>query len=182
MTNLWPILTLLPPLAVTVFGGRSAWLWLSLVASLALMFGLVEYVIYQFGQGNTDPLFKTLLVSNSVDRAYHDTYYVITNVHALTKTVLPALIIGPLLLIAAHPRRAVTDIVLFWGVVAFALIAHFGVVVLFGMGGMPRRFVDYDEVQHVYLVGQIASLITIILAIIAALRPLRSWWIKRRAS
>jgi hypothetical protein len=105
MTNLWPILTLLAPLTVTVFSGRSAWLWLYLVASLALMFGLVKYVIYQFGQGNTDPLFKTLLLSNSADH------------RAAAVDRAPS-----------APCRAVTDIVLFWGAVAFALIAHYGVV------------------------------------------------------
>ena len=146
MTNLWPILTLLPPLTVTVFGGRSAWLWLYLIASIALMFGLVKYVIYQFGQGNTDPLFKTLLLSNSADH------------RAAAVDRGPSAPCRDRYCVVLGRRRVCTNCAL-W-----------------------RCYVDYDEVQHVYLVSQIASLITIILAIIAALRPLRSWWIKRRAS
>jgi len=176
MINVWPFLILLPPLVVTIFRGRSAWLWLSLAISTAALFGAVQHVLSQYAQGNTDPLLGFLVISGRVDTNYHDTYYIVANFTALLPMLMPSLIIGALLFLRAHPRRAKTDIFLFWAVIAASLGATYAFTIIFNGGGMPRRYIDGLNLERLLLVTRVLRYTAMILIIIAALRPILSWW------
>lgn len=183
MLPLWPLIILLPPLAVTLGRGRTAWAWLSLAIATAALTALVQFVLVQWANGNTEFLQGHLTLTTAVDGAYHDTYYVIANLNVLAATLIPALILGLLLLLPSHPRRDPVDLALFWSIIGLTLVSSYGTSLMLGNSAMPRRYVDYgDALQSVLTLKHILDLVCYVLVFIAAARPVLSWWRARKAS
>lgn len=181
MTPNWVFLVLLPPLAVMLFGGRTAWMWLSLAAGVPVATGLLLFVVPQWAHGNVGALLGGFIPSDAEGSAYHDTYYVVANLNGLVFILVPAAILGALHLIRAHPRRHWIDIALFWVICALLLGARYWVPLWIAKGRMPRRYIDYPEAFQLWSTAStLAKGIAIAFVFIAAARPILSWWRARR--
>jgi len=146
--------------------------------------GMVQYVLWQWAQGNTDTLLNPLLQANGSVTGLHDTYYVISHFRFYAKLAIPGLVVGALLLgIAAHPRRTKIDIGLFWLCAALFFGSSLTVALIFGSGlsGMPRRYIDdTSSLELAHSLGGLMAVFAYITALIAAARPIWSWWRARR--
>lgn len=182
MPVLWPLLILIPPLAISLRGGRSAWLWLSLMLGAVVLWILGFYAVYQFEKGNVG-LALWLLSTDADGNSSDETSYVIVATSSLIGAMVPSLIVGLLLLIPAHPRRARVDIVVFWAIVACLLVAGYGV--LFAVRGLGLS-VEAGLATGIYSAALMATaglnILAVLLWIYAALRPLASWWRARKGA
>lgn len=183
--SLWPLLLLAPAAYVTLSGRRSAWLWLSTGLGLVVVWGALLYVSWHWANGRDGGLLARLFQTETVDRAFHDTYYIIAFVHSLLTAMVPCLLVGLLLLIPGHPHRSTRDTALFWAAALLWGGVVMGPALVMGQGlsGMPRRYVDYPEWIGT-LVGfvNLASLAALLVTLFAALRPLWLWMRRRRAA
>lgn len=181
MIPIWPSLVLLAPLLITLTARRNAWNWLSLAFGLALVWGILMIVTYEWGNGRSGGILATLLHARTgtgaADRTFHDTYYVIAHLKWLGGLAIPAAMIGALQFLPAHPKRAHIDIVLFWATVGLLVAISFGPTWYFLNGGMPRRYIDHDDTfMTVNTLTNIGGLILFTCALIAIARPVWSWW------
>jgi heme/copper-type cytochrome/quinol oxidase subunit 1 len=173
---------LLPPLCVTILGGRSAWIWLSLGMVAVAGAGLVQLQINQFALGNVDGWLSDLLFPKSTQTSLHNTFDVTANFTALNGIVVPAFVIGALLFIRVHPRRTALDIGLFWTAIVLSFAASFGLAMILSGAGMPRRYAEYpDWIEAVSGLSIAAESLANITLFVAAARPLVSWWRARKA-
>jgi len=181
MSNVWSMLILIAPVILTLTQARTAWLWLSLgFGTIVLWFGL-EYAIRAAANGaSLWPIGG--LVFGSADHGVHGSYTVIADFRYLATHILPACVVGFLLLIPRHPRRASVDVVLFWAVIVL-LVGWQITETLYWQHNMPRRYLDYEGALASYrTINSAIHLTVLVLIISAALRPLRTSWLLRKAN
>lgn len=187
MILIWPTLVLLAPLIITLTRRRNAWNWLSLALGLALVWGVLMVVTDEWANGRSGGLLASLLKARtgtgSVDRTFHDTYYVVAHLTWLGGLAIPAAIIGALQFLPAHPKRGRIDVALFWTTAGLFMAVNFGTTWYFRNGGMPRRYIDYDETfRTVNTLTSIGGLILFACVLTAIARPVWSWWRHRGES
>lgn len=177
-----PLLLLVPPLAVTLLGGRSAWLWLSTAIGYAILWAIGIYVLRDWTYGGSGGLFAPLFDGMFINLGFRDLYHATSYVHFLGSLAVVPFLMGALLFLRAHPRRTRIDIALFWGVISLLMIINLGPLMYFRMGEMPRRYSEYsDQLDTLNMLISGAAVVTCALLLTAAIRPLYSTWQARRA-
>ena len=152
-------------------------------AGFALLPALAYVAMVFWAQGLTSWLDPILLSQGSIDRAYHDTYYVIANYQML---FLPAACCAALALIArvsgiGSGLKADRWI---WRATLFALtLAPLIPGFFIARYGMPRRSIDVpDTFEILNRVTLAASLLAFALIALALIRCLRFWLRSRNAA
>lgn len=186
MSNVWSLLILIAPAILTLTQVRTAWLWLSVGIGATVLWLGVEYAVRATANGASVWPFGDI-VFGYADRDFQGSYFVIADFiiadfRFLATRILPACVVGFLLLIPRYPRRAKLDILLFWAV--FALLVGWQLSEgLYWQNNMPRRYLDYEDALMPYRTMYSAvHLAALALITCAALRPLRTLWLLRKSN